>query len=144
MKNYANEQKEVVKQELLKEDMMIIIYKKGKEIKSTPNSLHFQELKKEIESIVENAGIGYELIPDERTFNQIKKGGYAIELAYNLPYEIKIKKFTQPINMDKIFIPLSKSRFPSDVIFVFETQKDFPHCLTTDQQNKDRLLKLID
>jgi len=143
VKNYADEQNKPIKQEIFKEDM-IIVYKKGKEIKLLPDSQYFQKLKNEIENFTINVDGGYELIPSESSFNNLKKKGYAVELIYASPKKLKINFLTEPININNIFIPLSDSDFPPDSVFVYETQKDFPHTLANTKQTKDNLLKLVE
>jgi hypothetical protein len=143
VKNYADEQDKSVNQESPSEDM-IIVYKKGKEIKLLSDSPYFQELKSEIENFTINIDNGYELIPSESRFNKLKKKGYAVELKYGLPKELKINFLIRPTNIKSVVIPLSGSDFPSASVFVYEDQKKFPHTLANTKQTKDNLLKLIE
>ena len=143
VKNYAGEQNKPVKQESPKEDM-IVVYKKGKEIKLLSDSQYFQELKNEIENFTINIDNGYELIPSEPRFNNLKKKSYAVELIYISPKELKINFLTRPIKVNSVFIPLSGGDFPPASIFVYEAERDFPHTLANTKQTKDNLLKLIE
>lgn len=143
VKNYAGEQNKPSKQESPKEDM-VIVYKKGEEIKVMSSSPLFQELKNKIEDFVENTDDAYRLIPSESRFNKLKRKGYAVELMYASLKELTISFLTGPIRVNRVFVPLSGGDFPSSSVFVYEDQRDFPHTLANTKQNKHELLKLIE
>lgn len=143
VKNYVDEQNGPIKQKLPRENM-IIIYKKGREIKFLPDFPKFQQLKNEIENFTINIDNGYRLIPTEQRFDKLKKKGYTVELIYEPPKELKINFLTKSINIKRIFIPLSGGDFPPDSVFVYEEAKNFPHTLANTKQTKDNLLKLIE
>lgn len=142
MKNTDGEQSKPIRQESSKKDM-IIIYKKEKALKVMPDAKCFKELKDEIEDFTTNIDNGYELIPSELRFNRIKKKGYAVELIYASPKELKIDFLTSPIRVNRIFIPLSGGDFPFDCVFIYEAKKKFPHILANTKQSKDKFLELI-
>lgn len=127
-----------------KEDM-ITVYKKGKEIRVTPVSIYFMELKKAIEHFTSNIDNGYELIPSEDRFYNLKERGYAIELVYASPKQLLINFFKKPILIKRIFIPVKGGNFPSDSVFIYEYKhEDFPHTLANTKQEKTALIKLVE
>jgi len=121
----------------------IYIYEKKHVIKILPDDNCFKDIKEEIEYFTINIDNGYELIPSESRINRIKKKGYAVELIYASPKELKINFLNSPIKVKSIFIPLSDNNFPSDCVFIYESNKKFPHPLANTKQNKERLLRII-
>jgi len=147
VKNYAGEQDKPVKQESPKEDM-IIIYKKGKEIKLLPDCQYFPELKNEIEKFVFTSDSSYKLLVENKTIKRIRAKRVAIELSYALPKEVKVDYLYKYLHKDSIIIkniliPLSKEYFPEDIAFLFVSQEDF-YLVANTKQTKDNLLKLIE
>jgi len=142
IKNTPGQQDKSFRQELAKEDT-IIAYKKGKVSKLLSDSKCFKELKDEIENFVANINDTYRFIPSEAGFNKLKKKGFAIELVFSSPKELKIDFLASPIIISKIFIPLSDGNFPSACVFIYEVHKDLPRVFANTKQNKIKLLELV-
>jgi len=142
IKSSAGQQDEYGKQRLTKEDT-VIVYKKGKVSKLLPDAEHFKELKDEIENFVANINDTYRFIPSEAKINKLRKKGYALELIYSSPKELKIDFLGSPIIISKIFVPLSGDDFPSACVFIYEANEDSPRIFANTKQNKDKLLELI-
>jgi len=147
VKNYAGEQNKPVKQEPPKEDM-IIVYKKGKEIKLLSDCQYFRDLKNEIEKFALTADSSYKLIVENKTIKRIRAKRVAIELFYALPKEVKVDYLDKYLHKDSItikniLIPLSREYFPEDIAFLFVSQEDF-YLVANTKQTKDNLLKLIE
>lgn len=141
-KNTAGQQAKSIEQGLIKEDT-VIVYKKGKVSKLFSDAEHFKELKDEIENFVANINDTYRFIPSEARFDKLKKKGFAVELVFSSPKELKIDFLASPIIISKIFIPLSGDDFPSACVFIWEANKDSPRIFANTKQNKDKLLELI-
>lgn len=142
MENTSVEQNKPIKQKFHKKDV-IVVYKKGHDMKVLSDAKCFKELSNKIEEFTTNIDNGYELIPSESRFNKIKKKGCAVELIYASPKKLKIDFLTNPIKISRIFIPFSSSDFPSNCVFVYEAKRKFPHTLANTKQSKDKLLELI-
>lgn len=142
IKNSAGQQDKYSKQGLIKEDT-ITVYKKGKVSKLLSDAEYFKELKDEIENFVANIDDTYRLIPSEARFNRLKRKGYALELVYSSPKELKIDFLASPIIVSRIFIPLSGDSFPSACVFIYEVNKNLPRIFANTKQNKDKLLERI-
>lgn len=142
VKNTGCERNKPITQEFSKKDM-IIVYKKGMDIKVLPDSEYFKELKDEIENFSANINDTYRVIPSEERFNKLKKKGSAVELIYAFPEELKVDFLPNPIRVSRIIIPLAGSDFPQASVFVYEDQKKIPHVFANTRQSKDRLLELI-
>lgn len=142
-KNAGCEGNKPIMQEFSKKEM-IIVYKKGMEIKLLPDSQYFKELKDEIENFSAKINDTYRVIPSEGKFNKLKKKGYAVELIYAFPEELKVEFLPDQIRVSRIIIPLAGSDFPPASVFVYEDQKDFPRIFANTRQSKDKLLELIE
>jgi len=147
VRNYAGEQNKPVKHGSPSEDM-IIVYKKGKEIKLLPDSPYFQELKNEMEKFTFTANSSYKLIVENKTINRIRAKRVAVELFYALPKEARVNYLYDYLGKDSIvikniLIPLSEEYFPKNIAFLFISEEEF-YLVANTKQNKDNLLKLIE
>jgi hypothetical protein len=125
----------------------IFFYDKGKKKNVASSAKSFASLRENIEKFAETANSSYKLFFDVAELEEVKRKGKALELVYASPKKMRVQYLAdflgqESLVVSKILLPLSKERYPEDLVFLLTLENELYYVANTKMKKKE-ILSLI-